>query len=128
MIALRGLGAPARGAAPLGPELAVALERPVPEAGLRVVVLLRRNDLPAAPVVRRERIRQRIDALTRPLRGGHFRPRRRFHRLGGFAGWLDRPSIDALRADPRVAAIYLERKVRLTVSQGTALVGADELQ
>jgi hypothetical protein len=118
---------PAASAAQLGPELAAALQGPLPERGLRVIVTLRRDDLPRARALRRARMRERIDGLTRPLKGGRFRPRRRYHHLGGFAGELDRAAIAALRRDPRVETIYLDRQVRLSLAQGTALVGADLL-
>jgi hypothetical protein len=122
------LAAPAGAAPSVGPWLVEALAGEVPEEGLRVIVTLRRHDLPGPRRLRRQRMRERIDAVSRPLRGGRFQARRRYSQLGGFAGTLDRAAIQALSRHPLVEAIYLDRKVMLTLAQGTALVGAAELQ
>lgn len=118
---------PADAAPSIGPYLAEALAGTVPEEGLRVIVTLRRGDLPREAVLRRERMLQRIDAVAAPLRGGGFRPARRYPQLGGFAGRLDRAAIEALSRNPLVELVYLDRTARPSLAEGKALIGATPL-
>jgi subtilisin family serine protease len=119
---------PAAAAAPrIGPSLAEALAGPEPAEGWPVIVTLRRDDLPRSRVLRRARMRDRVESVARPLQGGRFVPRRRFHQIGGFAGRLDRAAIGALARHPLVEHVYLDGKLKLTIADGKALIGATEL-
>ena len=92
--------------APIGDELAIALAGEMPAGGLRVMVSLRRGDMPVHKLERRARMRERIRGVTGGLRGGKLKTTRRFELLGGFAASLDRAEIAALRRHPMVEHVY----------------------
>jgi cysteine-rich repeat protein len=109
----------------LGPALVQALRAPVPPHGLAVGVTLRGDDLPAPGPERGRRVRERQQRVLETLPAGGFLLKRRFRTLSGMAGWIQPSALATLAAHPEVAFVYLDGRVRASLAQGVALVGAD---
>jgi subtilisin family serine protease len=119
------VGSASRHSAAVGPRLAELLGQPIPAEGLRIVVVLKRDDLPGRGNARRAAIyaRQQRVLMSMPEQGFHMR--RRFQGLSGFAMQADEAALNALRRHPETALLYLDGTVRATLAEGNALIGAD---
>ncbi len=106
-------------------EVEQAMRRPVPADGIAVAVTLRRDDLPARGVLRRQRIRERQSRVLDALPPGTFHLGRRFASLAGFSGWAKPRAIVALRRNPEVDLVYVDGMVQAMMAEGVPLVGAD---
>jgi hypothetical protein len=114
-------------AEPCGADAAVAAELAT-RSRARVIVALRgtatiRSHGPA--VAEKAALRREQDELLRRLPPGGFVLRRRFARLRGIAGTMDAAAYEALRRDPGVSGVYLDRPVRASLVEGRYLVRAD---
>lgn len=115
---------------PCGTDAAVAVELTA-RSRARVIVALRdvttvRNAGPAA--VEQAALRRIQETFLKRLPAGAFLLRRRFARLRGVAGTVDAAGYEALRRDPGVGAVYLDRTVRAALVEGRHLVRADSVQ
>ena len=115
---------------PCSTDAAVATEL-ASRSSARVIVVLRNaatigHGGPAAP--EKAALRRSQEALLRRLPAGAFALRRRFARLRGVAGTTDAAGYEALRRDPDVAGVYLDREVRAALVEGRRLVRAESVQ
>jgi len=116
--------------APCSTDAAVAAELAV-RGRARVIVALRpaATLAGAAPAAaEKAALRRRQDELVQRLPSGGFALRRRFARLPGIAGTVDVAGYEALRRDPAVGGVYLDRPVRAALIEGRHLVRADPAQ
>jgi subtilisin family serine protease len=102
-----------------------ALGDPLPAAGLRVIVVLSADDLPAPGPALAAAVRARQGRVIAALPPGAFTVKRRYVHIAGFAGLARRDALEALAGHPDVSLVYLDGRVERTLSQGTALIGAD---
>jgi subtilisin family serine protease len=73
-------------------------------------------------------LRLRQDAVLDALPSGSFQLRHRYARLNGFAGRVNTAGYDWLLGDPRIEAVYLNRKVHATLAEGRGLSRVDPVQ
>jgi subtilisin family serine protease len=112
----------------LAPEVARALERPLPAAGLAVGVTLGARDLPDRGAARTEAIRTRQEGVLAALPAGTFHLKRRYRNLAGFAGWARREALEALARHVDVERVYQDRRVTAVLAEGRLQVGADQAE
>ncbi len=92
-----------------------------------IEVVLRRDDLPRARLLRGDRIRARQDRALRALPPGSFEIRHRYGLVSGIAGWARPEAIEALERLPEVERVDLDRRIQKATVQGVPLLGADVL-
>lgn len=107
----------------LGPGVVREMDRGIPAAGLRVIVRLRGDDLPAYGAMRRARIRQRQDRVLRRLARGSYKMRRRHDHLSGFALRAGRAALRALERHPEVELVYLDGTVHEHLTESGDMIG-----
>lgn len=107
-----------------------AVARQIARNGVAEVVVMLREETPIADrePARAASPQQRQDRVMLGVPPGSFVLRRRYVRLDGFAGTVNAEGYEELRADPRVAAVYLDRVLRAALMEGRALIRADPLQ
>ena len=120
--------APASAAPPdpakLSPELRAQLAQPVPAGGLRVLVALRSDDLPAPAAGRSAAIAARRQRVLGALAAGDFELEHAYGQLSGFLVRAGPGALEALAAHPEVVRIYLDGLLQPLLTEGRALVGA----
>ncbi|MBW2416515.1 MAG: S8 family serine peptidase [Deltaproteobacteria bacterium] len=99
------------------------LARGIPSEGLRVIVKLRGDGLPAWGPLRRSGIGGRQDRVLARLARGSYKLRHRYTDVPGMAMRLSPRAIRALEAHPDVEYIYLDGRVQAQLAEGRDLVG-----
>jgi len=113
------------GAQIIAPELEERLAAPLPDEGLGVIVLLRRDALPEVPdPERRAAVAERQVSVLEALPQGSFQTRRLYSVLPGLALRAQEPAIRTLARHPDVESVYLDGELHLMLPEGTELTGA----
>ena len=130
VVTLLAAGAVAAAGAPRAMRLeagvARALARPLPSEGLAVAIALAPEALPAPGPRLASAVRDRQGRVLAALPPGSFRLKHRYAEIAGLAGWAQRGALEVLADHPEVALVYLDRRVKRVLAQGTALVGGDD--
>jgi cysteine-rich repeat protein len=112
----------------IAPELARALERPLPAEGLAVAVTLRGTGLPPRGPQRFAAVSALQQRVLDSLPAGGLLLKHRYRSLAGFAGWMRRAAIEALAHHDEVETIYIDGRVHASLTEGVALIGAGTVQ
>ncbi len=112
-----------------GARLDPALERALAAATagewLQIEVVLAEGDsLPPLGPARSARVAELQDGLLSALPAGVFSVTRRYRSIAGLSGGALAQGIHALLANPRVAAVSLDGRVRARLVEGSAMIGA----
>ncbi|MEO2035323.1 MAG: S8 family serine peptidase, partial [Planctomycetaceae bacterium] len=105
-----------------------ALNRPIPQDGIRISVVLRNSARETSRARRPNHIRAKRRAVLRRMNRGRFTIGHQYRWLSGFSAWADAEAIQALMSDPEVVSIDIDRIAYATLAQGAALVGATNVQ
>jgi len=125
LLASAAAGAPPADPGKLAPELDALLAGAAPPGGLRVLVALRSDDLPAEAGGRRAAIAARRQRVVGALGAGGFQLEHAYGLLSGVVLRAGPAAIEALAAHPEVVRVYPDGLLQPLLAQGRAQVGAD---